>query len=72
MPYRDYFAGVEAIFRNHGGRPHWGKMHTRTAEDLAGLYPMWERFLDVRRRMDPAGLFLNDHLRALLGLSKPK
>ena len=72
MPYRDYFAGVEAIFRNHGGRPHWGKMHTRTAEDLARLYPMWERFLDVRRRMDPAGLFLNDHLRALLGLSKPK
>jgi hypothetical protein len=24
MPYQEYSAGVEAIFRNHRGRPHWG------------------------------------------------
>jgi FAD-linked oxidoreductase len=67
MPYEDYFEGVESIFRNHGGRPHWGKRHTCGAGELAGLYPMWDRFLDVRRRLDPRGLFLNDHLRTLLG-----
>jgi FAD/FMN-containing dehydrogenase len=67
MPYEDYFAGVEAIFKNHGGRPHWGKMHTRTAADLATLYPMWERFQDVRRRLDPHGIFLNGYLRTLFG-----
>ena len=67
MPYEDYFAGVESIFKNHGGRPHWGKMHTRAAADLAALYPMWERFQDVRRRLDPAGVFLNDYLRTLFG-----
>jgi len=67
MPYQEYFDGVEAIFRNHGGRPHWGKLHTRTATELAPLYPMWDRFHDVRRRVDPRGLFLNEYLRALFG-----
>ena len=38
------------------------------APDLAPLYPMWERFLDVRERLDPRGVFLNDHLRELFGL----
>ena len=67
MPYRAYFDGVEAIFRNHGGRPHWGKMHTRTAAELEALYPEWGRFHEVRRRLDPRGLFLNPYLRALFG-----
>ena len=67
MPHEDYFAGVEAIFRNHGGRPHWGKMHTRTAADLAPLYPRWEAFRDVRRRLDPRGVFLSPYLRTVLG-----
>ncbi|MFI5182800.1 MAG: D-arabinono-1,4-lactone oxidase [Vicinamibacteria bacterium] len=69
MPYRDYFEGVEAIFRNHRGRPHWGKIHTRTAAELAPLYPMWEPFHEVRRRVDPRGLFLNDYLGSLFGLT---
>lgn len=67
MAYAEYFSAVEAIFKNHGGRPHWGKLHTRTAADLAALYPMWERFHAVRRRIDPGGLFVNAHLRALFG-----
>jgi FAD-linked oxidoreductase len=67
MPYRAYFDGVEAIFRNHGGRPHWGKMHTRTAAELEALYPEWGRFHEVRRRLDPRGVFLNPYLRGLFG-----
>jgi FAD-linked oxidoreductase len=67
MPYQDYFDGVEAIFRNHRGRPHWGKLHTRKATDLAPLYPMWDRFQDVRRLVDPRGLFQNGYLRMLFG-----
>ena len=36
--HRDYFALMEPILRAHDGRPHWGKVHTRTAADLrAGL-----------------------------------
>ena len=29
-----YFALLEPIMRAHDGRPHWGKVHTRTAADL--------------------------------------
>lgn len=65
MPYQAYFQAIEAIFRRHGGRPHWGKMHTATAAELAGIYPMWEPFQAVRRALDPHEVFLNDHLRRL-------
>jgi FAD-linked oxidoreductase len=65
MPYREYFEHVEAIFRRYRGRPHWGKMHTRTAAELAELYPRWEDFRRIRRSLDPDGLFLNDYLRSI-------
>ncbi|HEY5339171.1 MAG TPA: D-arabinono-1,4-lactone oxidase, partial [Rhizomicrobium sp.] len=39
-----YFNACEAIFKNYEGRPHWGKRHTRTASDLATLYPEFGRF----------------------------
>ena len=67
LPCDAFFADVEPIFREHGGRPHWGKIHNLRARELAPLYPMWERFLDVRRRLDPRGTLLNDHLRELFG-----
>ena len=63
----EYFAGVEAIMRAHEGRPHWGKMHTRTADDLRPAYPRFDDFLAVRDRLDPDRLFANDYLRAVLG-----
>ena len=31
MPYKEYFGAMEAIFKKYNGRPHWGKMHNRTA-----------------------------------------
>lgn len=65
--WKPYFAGIEAIFRNHRGRPHWGKVHTRTRDELADLYPHWEDFHAVRRRLDPEGRFLNAYLRDLFG-----
>lgn len=67
MPYNDYFAGCEAIFRNHRGRPHWGKIHSLTAHALRDMYPEWDRFHDVRRRLDPDGMFLNEHLTRIFG-----
>lgn len=68
MDYREYFAGAEAIFRNHGGRPHWGKMHTLTARDLEPLYPRWNDFLKLRREIDPDGVFINPWLQKIFGL----
>ncbi|MGH2487637.1 MAG: D-arabinono-1,4-lactone oxidase, partial [Ktedonobacterales bacterium] len=71
MPYKEYFQAMEAIFRRHDGRPHWGKMHTRTASELAALYPHWEDFRRVRAALDPNGLFLNDYLRRLFAADEP-
>ena len=65
MTWADHFAGAEAIFRAHGGRPHWAKRHTLTRADVDALYPMAERYREVRRAADPHGKFLNPHLEAL-------
>lgn len=62
-----YFLAVERIMRAHGGRPHWGKVHTRMVDDLAPAYPRFEEFLDLRRRLDPDRVFDNAYLRRVLG-----
>jgi FAD/FMN-containing dehydrogenase len=67
QPYAEFFAACETIFRAHGGRPHWGKLHTRNAEELADLYPRWSDFHRLRRELDPKGIFMNDYLRQLFG-----
>lgn len=69
MPWREAFAAVEAVFAQGGGRPHWAKRHTLTSEDVIRLYPAAERWGAVRRRLDPAGKFLNAHLRDLFAFS---
>ena len=60
-------AGDEQRGRAAGGRPHWGKMHTRTAEFFRGAYPRFDDFLAVRDELDPDRVFANDHLDAVLG-----
>jgi FAD-linked oxidoreductase len=64
---RAYFSAVETIMKAHEGRPHWGKMNQRTAEDLAPVYPHFGDFLKVRDRLDPDRVFANDYLRRVLG-----
>ena len=62
-----YFDAFEAIAVNHGGRPHWGKMHTRGADYLRGVYPRFDDFLAVRDRVDPQRRFGNSYLERVLG-----
>ena len=66
-PHETYFTAVEEICREVDGRPHWGKLHYRTAEDLAPSYPLFEEFLAVRDSVDPDRRFGNDYLRRVLG-----
>lgn len=65
MSWTPLLADAEAIFRAAGGRPHWAKRHTLRREDVDELYPMAERFRQVRRAADPGGKFLNTHLAEL-------
>jgi FAD-linked oxidoreductase len=63
----DYFALLEPILRAHDGRPHWGKVHTRTAADLRPTYQRFDDFLAMRDRLDPDRVFANPHLQRILG-----
>jgi L-gulonolactone oxidase len=62
-----YFDAFEAIAVNHGGRPHWGKLHTRDADYLRGVYPRFDDFVAVRDRVDPERRFANPYLERVLG-----
>jgi FAD-linked oxidoreductase len=62
-----YFSGVEQVLRAYDGRPHWGKLHTRTAADLAPAYPRFDDFVALRDRTDPERLFANPYLERVLG-----
>ncbi|MFW5748078.1 MAG: D-arabinono-1,4-lactone oxidase [Chloroflexota bacterium] len=72
MPYERYFQAVESIIQGYGGRPHWGKLHTRGTDDLRVLYPLWDDFMTVRQRLDPDGFFLNDYAARLFGAARPE
>jgi L-gulono-1,4-lactone dehydrogenase len=62
-----YFRDVEDIMKSYDGRPHWGKLHTRTYDDLQGSYPQMEAVRDLRRKLDPEGLCANPYLTQVLG-----
>jgi FAD/FMN-containing dehydrogenase len=66
-PHEQWFRAVSDICRAVGGRPHWGKEHELTAEDLRPLYPDFDGFVALRDRLDPAGRFTNDYLDRVLG-----
>ena len=66
-PYRGYFTAVERIMTGHGGRPHWGKIHTRDAAYFEKVYPRFAEFTALRDRLDPDRRFGNDYLRRVLG-----
>jgi FAD/FMN-containing dehydrogenase len=59
------FDMCESIFRSVEGRPHWGKRHTRTAEEFVEIYPKFDDFRALRQKLDPQGKFLNPHLRSI-------
>ncbi|GEL99550.1 D-arabinono-1,4-lactone oxidase [Cellulomonas terrae] len=67
LPYARYFAAVERIVAQVGGRPHWGKMHWLEAEQLGALYPRFADAQRVRAEADPDGVFSNPYLDRLLG-----
>jgi FAD-linked oxidoreductase len=62
-----WFAGLEAIAGEVGGRPHWGKLHGLAAGALRMRYPRFDEFLAVRDRLDPAGILGNAYLDRVLG-----
>jgi L-gulonolactone oxidase len=65
--HESYFRAVEAIAKDVGGRPHWGKLHFRDAESLREVYPRFGDFVTLRDKLDPQRVFGNDYLAQVLG-----
>jgi FAD-linked oxidoreductase len=64
---RGYLRDAEAILAAYDGRPHWGKLHTQSAETLRERYPAFESFTGIRDRLDPERIFANPYLERVLG-----
>jgi L-gulonolactone oxidase len=67
MDQQPLFELVEPLALAVGGRPHWGKQHTQTAESLRPRYPQWDAFARVRDRLDPDRRFANAAIERILG-----
>jgi L-gulono-1,4-lactone dehydrogenase len=65
--HEEYFRAVEEVLTAVGGRPHWGKLHTRDADYLHGVYPGLANFVALRDELDPARRFGNRYLEQVLG-----
>ena len=68
MKHEEFFAAMEEIFQKYDGRPHWGKMHTMSHENVVAAYPNLDKFLQVRQELDPNQMFVNDYLKELFGI----
>ncbi|MEC5198958.1 xylitol oxidase [Arthrobacter sp. PL16] len=59
---------IEAALAPFAMRPHWGKLFTMDAAQLAPLYPRFGDFQALARRTDPEGKFRNAFLdRTMFG-----
>jgi xylitol oxidase len=56
-------AQIEAALAPFGARPHWGKVFTAEAPQIAPLYSRMADFRALRDRLDPDQVFVNDWLR---------
>lgn len=66
-----YFDTVYNTFEELGYKPryHFGKIVNITSMQMNAVYPKLGDFLEIRSKLDPNGIFLNDMLAELLGLS---
>jgi len=69
VSYRTYFNAYEHLVRSLGGKPHWAKQHNMNAEEARRIFGEgMEKWLQVRNRVDPTGVFVNGFVkRHLLG-----
>lgn len=53
---------IEAKLAPFQPRPHWGKVFTLKAAQLAPVYPRWNDFKEFARQFDPKGKFRNAYM----------
>lgn len=53
---------LERILSPFSPRPHWGKCYTLKPESIAPLYPRFNDFISLAKKLDPDGKFQNAYL----------
>ena len=61
------FEAVDELMLKAGGKPHWGKRHGITSDQLRRMYSSFDRFVEIRNRLDPDRMFTNSYLDRVLG-----
>ena len=41
---------------------HITQAHKETGKDLSKMYPEFDKFCEIRKKLDPQGMFLNKYL----------
>jgi L-gulonolactone oxidase len=62
--WKQFVKKLDTIMKKYEGRPHWGKYHQLSKAEVSALYPRFNDFQEVRKRLDPNGTFLGDYLAA--------
>lgn len=71
--WRRYYEAFEYLMREYGGKPHWAKNWvTVDRDELWAMYGEgMEKWVAVRKKVDPEGVFINDwHREKLLGIGR--
>lgn len=68
IEYKEYFREFEKIMQDLDGRPHWAKVHNWTSKEAKKSFPCWDKFLEVKKKMDPFNIFSNKYTEQLFGV----
>ncbi|KAL5494208.1 hypothetical protein EMCRGX_G015492 [Ephydatia muelleri] len=70
-PEKTSSAYFDAVYTNatrkFNGRVHWGKYFTSGPTEIRAMLPRFDDFADVRLKLDPNGVFMNDALKKAFG-----
>jgi FAD/FMN-containing dehydrogenase len=63
--WQEFFVDFEKVMNQLDGRPHWAKIHSWTYNECKKSWPMFEKFVQLRDRLDPNRLFWNDYMQRI-------
>jgi len=63
--YAPFFEEFDSIMDKYQPRVNWSKMHLLTQKQLHERYEKANKFIDIRRKLDPQRIFLNSYLAPL-------
>src|SRR5262245_48744237 len=62
----EVYSRVEPIMKDLGGRPHWGKHFSLRRSEVEAMYPdSYDKFCQIRKELDPKGVFTNTLIHQL-------